>query len=155
MDVSEESIKEARDANKVLDDITFSCFDGSCIPFDVEFDIVFAAGVFHHIKREMHVSILKHIHQKLTKGGLLFLFELNPLNPLTMLVAIKNDYRFDKDARLLSPYYSKTILAESGFSKNEVRYTIFFPKPLSFLISYEKYLGKIPLGAHYYYIASL
>ena len=151
--MSQESINVARDANKDLDDITFCCFDGLCIPFDVEFDIVFAAGVFHHIRREKHVDILKRLHNQLRKGGLLFIFELNPINPLTMLVAIRNDYRFDKDAKLLNPFYTKAILNKAGFIQPRIRYAIFFPHFLSFLIPFEKYLRKCPLGAHYYYIA--
>ena len=89
--------------------------------------------VFHHIRREKHVEILKMLRSKLRKGGLLFIFELNPLNPLTMLVAIRNDYRFDKDAKLLNPLYSKKILRKAGFFEKEIRYTIFFPQFLSFL----------------------
>lgn len=153
IDVSEESIKVARDANKDLTDVTFEPFNGSTIPFDIEFDVIFIANVFHHIRHEKHVDILKTLHSKLRIGGLLFLFELNPLNPLTMLVAIRNDYRFDKDAKLLNPFYTKRILSKTGFLEKHIRYTIFFPQFLSFLIPYEKYLCKFPLGAHYYFIA--
>jgi SAM-dependent methyltransferase len=153
VDVSEESIKVARETNRDLTDVTFEPFDGSTIPFDGEFDIIFVANVFHHIRREKHVDILKTLHGKLRKDGLLFIFELNPLNPLTMWVAIRNDYRFDKDANLLNPFYARRILRKAGFARSERRYTVFFPQVLSFLIPYERYLRKLPLGAHYYYIA--
>ena len=153
IDVSEESVNVARDANRDLTDVTFEPFNGTTIPFEVEFDVIFIANVFHHIRHEKHVAILKTLHDKLKKGGLLFIFELNPLNPLTMLVAIRNDYRFDKDAKLLNPFYTKRILGEAGFSERDRRYTIFFPQFLSFLIPFEKLLYKFPLGAHYYYIA--
>lgn len=153
IDVSEESIKVAREANKELNDVTFEPFDGSSIPFDIEFDVIFIANVFHHIRHEKHVDILKTLHSKLRIGGSLFLFELNPLNPLTMWVAIRNDYKFDKDAKLLSPFYTKGILTKAGFTQQEIRFTIFFPQFLSFLIPHEKYLIKLPLGAHYYFAA--
>jgi SAM-dependent methyltransferase len=153
VDVSEESIRVAREANKDLTDVTFEPFDGSVIPFDFEFDVIFIANVFHHIRHERHVDILKTLHSKLRIGSFLFLFELNPLNPLTMWVAIRNDYRFDKDAKLLNLFYTKGILTKAGFTKQEIRFTIFFPQFLSFLIPYEKYLCKFPLGAHYYFIA--
>ncbi len=152
-DISEKSIKKAREANSGLSDVTFEPFDGMKIPFPIEFDIVFIANVFHHIRHEKHVEILKMLHSKLKKDGILFIFELNPLNPLTMLVAIRNDYRFDKDAKLLNPFYTKRILQEAGFSEKQIRYTIFFPQILSPLIPYEKYLVKFPLGAHYYFVA--
>jgi SAM-dependent methyltransferase len=153
VDVSEESIKVARKLNSDLYDITFEHYNGCNIPFEIEFDVIFVANVFHHIRREKHVEVLEDVYKKLAKDGLLFIFELNPINPLTMLVAIRNDYRFDKDAKLLSPFYTKKILSEAGFSEKEIKYTIFFPNFLSFLIPYEKYLCKFPLGAHYYFIA--
>ena len=153
IDVSEESIKVARDANRDLTDVTFESFDGSTIPFDIEFDVIFIANVFHHIRYEKHIKILQGLKKKLVSGGLLFMFELNPINPLTMFVAINNDYKFDKDSKLLSPFYTRRILIDAGFSGNEIRYTIFFPQFLSFLIPFEKYLFKIPLGAHYFYVA--
>ncbi len=153
VDVSEESIKVARETNRELTDVTFEPFDGSTIPFEEEFDVIFIANVFHHIRREKHVDILKTLHNKLRKDGLLFIFELNPLNPLTMLVAIRNDYRFDKDAKLLSTKYTKRILRKAGFSEFAIRYTIFFPQFLSFFIPFEKYLQRLPLGAHYYFTA--
>ncbi len=153
VDVSEESIKVARETNRNLADVTFEPFDGLTIPYEGDFDVIFIANVFHHIRHEKHVGILKTLHSKLRKGGLLFFFELNPLNPLTMWVAIRNDYRFDKDAKLLSPFYTKKILREAGLLDAEIRYSIFFPQFLSLLIPYEKYLGKIPLGAHYYFTA--
>ena len=128
VDVSEESIKVAREANKDLSDVTFEPFDGSTIPYQIEFDVIFIANVFHHIRHEKHVSILTTLHEKLKKGGLLFIFELNPLNPLTMLVAIRNDYRFDKDAKLLNPFYTKRILSKAGFAEKNIKYTIFFPQ---------------------------
>ncbi len=145
VDVSEESVNVARIANQELSDVT--------IPFDIEFDVIFIANVFHHIRHETHVEILKTLHGKLKKDGLLFIFELNPLNPLTMWVAIQNDYKFDKDAKLLNPFYAKRILTKAGFTQQEIKFTIFFPQFMSFLIPYEKYLSKLPLGAHYYFTA--
>jgi SAM-dependent methyltransferase len=153
VDVSDESIKVAREANKDITDVTFESFDGNNIPFDKEFHVIFIANVFHHIRHEKHVDILSNLRKKLIKNGQLFIFELNPLNPLTMLVAIRNDYKFDKDAKLLTPFYAKRVLQQAGFADQKIKYTIFFPQFLSFLLPYEKYLNKLPIGAHYYYIA--
>jgi len=153
IDVSAECIKTAIQANSSLQDICFQHFDGVNIPFNVEFDVILAANVFHHIKRSQHLAVLNNIRQKLANQGWFFMFELNPLNPLTMLVALKNDYRFDENANLLTPFYARKIINQVGFHGGGVRFTVFFPRFLSFLIPYEKYLNKIPLGAHYYYIA--
>lgn len=153
IDVSEESIKVAKEENKGLSDVIFEPFDGTNIPFDTDFDVIFVANVFHHLRREKHINILQNLYRKLATGGFFFIFELNPLNLLTMWVAIKNDYKFDSDAKLLSPFYSRRILTKVGFAQKEIKYTIFFPRFLSYLTPLERYLCKIPLGAHYYYVA--
>lgn len=152
-DVSAESIKVAKKDNKKLKDVTFAPFDGLTIPFDTKFDIIFVANVFHHIKRSNHKKVIKELYKKLNKNGQLFIFELNPINPLTMLVAIRNDYKFDKDANLLNPYYTQKLLQNTGFAQNQLKFKIFFPQFVSFLIPLEKYLYNLPLGAHYYYIS--
>lgn len=153
IDVSEECIEVAREVNHDLKGVTFSAYDGKNIPFNIEFDVIFIANVFHHIRRENHISTLKSIYNKLRNKGVIFLFELNPLNPLTLWIAYQNDYKFDKDSKLLSPFYAKGILSASDFVELKARFTIFFPNFLSSLLRFEKYLYRIPFGAHYYYVA--
>jgi SAM-dependent methyltransferase len=152
IDVSEKSIDVARESNRELPGVTYAAYDGEHIPFDISFDIVFVANVFHHIRRENHLMTLKILHQRLKDKGLIFLFEHNPLNPLTLWIAYRNDYRFDKDSRLLNPRYAGRILLKTGFTEVEPRYTIFFPNHFSFLLPLEKHLSKLPFGAHYYYV---
>jgi SAM-dependent methyltransferase len=153
IDVSKEEIKVAKKNTKNLKNVKLSAFDGSNIPYNVKFDVIFIANVFHHINRKQHNKVMKNIYAKLANNGHLFIFELNKLNPLTMLVAIRNDYRFDKDANLLNPFYAKKLLKKAGFFSSKVAYTIFFPQFLSRLIPLEKYLRKVPFGAHYFYVA--
>lgn len=152
-DVSKEEIKVARKNNKNQKNVTFTPFDGLNIPFKEKFDIIFVANVFHHIKRSDQKKVMKNISGKLAKDGYLFIFEHNPLNPMTQWIYYRNDFRFDKNARLLSPFYTNNLLQQAGFMRNEVRYTIFIPRFFSPLLPLEKYLYKIPLGAHYYYVA--
>ena len=153
IDVSAESIDVARETRKELSGVTYEAYDGENIPFDINFDVVFIANVFHHIRREKHLAMLRTIHDRLKEKGLIFLFELNPINPLTLWIAYQNDYKFDKDSKLLNPCYTGKLLAASGFRERRVRYTIFFPKHLSFLMPLEKHMKRLPLGAHYYYVA--
>ncbi len=153
VDVSAESIKVAKRNNKNLKNVAFASFDGVNIPFNEKFDIIFVANVFHHIRRDKHAKVIKNIYKKLNNRGRLFIFELNPLNPLTMLVAILNDYRFDKDANLLNPFYAKKMITIAGFLQNKIYYTIFIPRFFSFLLPLEKYFYNIPFGAHYYIVA--
>jgi len=152
IDISEKSIDVAKESNRNLFNVNFCQFDGVVVPFDINFDIILAAGVFHHIPREKHIEILTNIYQKLSLGGFLFIFELNPINPATMYVAIKNDYKFDVNAKLLNPVYLMRMARLAGFQNRTIRFTIFFPAFLSLLLRFEKYLRWLPFGAHYYFI---
>jgi SAM-dependent methyltransferase len=152
IDVSRESIDAAMDRNKGLNDAVFVVFDGDRVPFEINFDVIFAANVFHHIAFEKHQPILRDICDKLDDNGVLFLFEHNPLNPVTLRVVRTCD--FDKGARLLNPLYTGRILSETGFGWGKLRFTIFFPNFLSLFIPLEKYLKWVPFGAQYYYIAA-
>lgn len=154
IDVSEESVRVARTNNAAYSNISFDPFDGKNIPGSELFDAVFCANVFHHIPRKLHKDSLHGIYSRLKPGGLFVIFELNPINPLTQLVAIQNDYKFDPDANLLSPFYLGGLLRNEGFKAAQVKYTIFFPSFLSGLSPLEKYLTWLPLGAHYYYVAT-
>ncbi len=151
IDVSRESINAAAERNKGLERVVFEVFGGDRIPFESKFDVIFAANVFHHIPFEKHLPILRDIAKKTADRGFMFLFEHNPLNPLT-LRAVKT-CEFDKGAKLLNPFYAGRILSQAGFRWRELRFTIFFPKFLSSLIPLERKLRSFPLGAQYYYIA--
>jgi hypothetical protein len=132
--------------------VTFAAFDGYLIPFEIEFDVVLAANVFHHIPPAQHMTVLKTIFQKTAEHGYLFIFEHNPFNPLTRKVV--NSCPLDKNAILLDPFYTNRILRKSGFLWRAARFIHFFPKFLSFLTPLEKLLRKVPLGAQYYFVAS-
>jgi SAM-dependent methyltransferase len=153
IDISEESVEVAKKDNQNIDNIVFSAFDGLNIPFEEKFDIIFVANIFHHIPWNQHSEVMNNLYKQLNCNGIIFLFELNPINPLTMWVAINNDYKFDKNSRLLSPFYAKKLLANSGFMGIKRKYTIFFPGFLSCLFPLEKYLKSVPIGAHYFYTA--
>lgn len=151
VDVSAKSIEAARERNRDLGGVSFAVFDGGSIPFDVAFDVVFVANVFHHIPRSDHAGVLRALRDALKPGGLLFLFEHNPLNPLTRKTV--RDCPFDEDAVLLEPWYARRILREAGFAHATINFTLFFPAPLVRLAPLEKYLRKLPLGAQYYFAA--
>jgi len=152
VDVSPRSIEYARERHPDLEKMHFGILNGAGIPFDISFDAIFVANVFHHIPREQHLPVLRTLKQALKPSGHLFLFEHNPLNPLT--VKAVRDCAFDKGVVLLSPSYTRSILRQAGFDKQALNFTLFFPKPLSALVPMEKYLKRIPLGAQYYVVAS-
>jgi SAM-dependent methyltransferase len=153
IDVSEGEIKVAKANNKKFKNVEFSSFDGFSIPFKTKFDVIFVANVFHHIRRQDQGKVMKNIVQHLANNGYLFIFEHNPLNPLTQWIYYKNDFQFDKNSNLLTPFRTGKMLRNSGLFNNKLNFAIFFPHFLSFLIPFEKYLRWLPLGAHYFYIA--
>jgi hypothetical protein len=85
----------------------------------------------------------------LKKGGRLYFFEHNPINPLTKYLV--KTCVFDADAKLLTYQYSKKILKEVSFKNLKTHFIIFLPRMpwLKKLLGIEKYLEWLPLGGQY------
>jgi ubiquinone/menaquinone biosynthesis C-methylase UbiE len=130
----------------------FVHFDGRSIPYsDGTFDVALASCVFHHIPHEKHVSLLAEIRRVLAPGGKLFVFEHNPLNPLTRHAV--NTCEFDEHAKLIGAPTMRRRAREAGFETADVRYRIFFPHALRRLRPLEAKLSWLPAGAQYYVAA--
>ena len=149
IDVSEKSIAAAKE--KQLSNTDFQIYNGTVIPFaDQSFDVIFIAGVLHHVDFMLHQNIMQEVYRVLKTGGRLYLFEHNPLNPLTRYLV--NTCVFDKDAKLLPNNYTKRVIREGSLEINNNKFIIFFPRKgiLSKLIFLEKYLQWLPFGGQYY-----
>ena len=130
----------------------FRHFDGQQIPFaDGTFDVALASCVFHHIPHAEHVALLAEIRRVLAPGGRLFIFEHNPLNPLTRHAV--NTCAFDEHAELILAPTMQRRVRDAGFATARVRYRIFFPHALRGLRPLEARLTWLPLGAQYYVAA--
>ena len=152
IDISEKSIEEAKSKN--IFNCDFQAYDGINIPFENEiFDIVFMAGVLHHIDFSLHSNLIKQINRVLKKAGRFYLFEHNPFNPLTRYLV--NTCEFDKKAKLLKSNYTVNLLKKNNFTIDRKEFIIFFPRKgiLSKFIFLEKYLQWLPLGGQYFIIA--
>jgi ubiquinone/menaquinone biosynthesis C-methylase UbiE len=152
IDISPKSIEEAQ--KKQLSNASFQLYDGLQIPYGNEsFDIVFVAGVLHHIDSADHQKVVDEIFRVLKPGGRLYLFEHNPFNPLTRYLV--NTCEFDEGVKLLYSKECKRLLNNSGFRVKNLIYTIFFPRKRFFnlMIPMEKYLRSIPFGGQYYFRA--
>lgn len=122
---------------------------GGTLPFPGgRFDIAFAACVFHHIPEGQHAAALHELRRVLAHGGCLFLFEHNPLNPLTRKAV--RDCPFDEDAVLIRSGEMAARLRRAGFSRITRRYSVFFPRMLRHLRPLEPWLGWLPLGGQYW-----
>ena len=147
VDVSKESLRQAELVHRPyaefrhLDTGRFPVEKGSC-------DLAFAACVFHHIPPAEHGTSLENIRNSLTANADFFLFEHNPLNPLT--VHAVNTCPFDADAILIRGQEMARRVQTAGIKDVRLRYCTFFPKALSLFRSLEPHLAWLPLGAQYY-----
>lgn len=147
VDVSRDSLGEAARRHGAA--AQFVTCDGGNIPLgDGSCDLVFAACVFHHIPHADHPNVLSELRRVLRPGGNLFVFEHNPLNPVT--VHAVNTCPFDADAELVRAGPMRRRVRGAGFSIMKTDYCIFFPQFLRALRPLEKYLAWFPLGAQYF-----
>jgi SAM-dependent methyltransferase len=120
---------------------------GDPLPFeDGAFDVCFAICVFHHVEREERLPLLEEMKRVCRPGGLVALFEHNPLNPLTRHAV--HHCEFDRDAELLSRREAARLLRGTGLHA-EGRYILFFTRESRLLRGIESRLGWLPLGAQY------
>lgn len=141
-DPSAESIEIAQTKYPTM---TFK-ISGATIPFhDAQFDVIFAAGVLHHIPFEEHEAYLKELNRVLAPGGVFIIFELNPLNPGTRYIF--KHAPMDANATMLWPRYAARLLKPYG--KPETKFYGFFPHFLRKLRWTERFLTKVPLGGLY------
>lgn len=130
----------------------FTHFDGRTIPYaDGTFDVALASCVFHHIPHDEHVALLSEIRRVLSTGGRLFVFEHNPLNPLTRHAV--NTCEFDEHAKLVLAPTMRRRVRDAGFAAADIRYRIFFPHALRRLRPLEARMTWLPLGAQYSVVA--
>jgi SAM-dependent methyltransferase len=117
-----------------------------------QFDIITAVSVFHHILPPDRAGALRYCYERLKSGGLLFLFEHNPFNPVTRHLVSRCPV--DRDAILLTPNETAARLRQAGFAVTATEYCLFFPKALAFLRPTEPYLGWLPLGGQYFVVGT-
>ncbi len=145
-DVSQRSLDLAR--SRFPGDELQLKIDGDRIPVeDGGFDAVFSACVFHHIPHAQHVGWLRELWRVTAPGGMIAIFEHNPLNPLT--VRAVNTCPFDGDARLIRAHRFAARLREAGWGDVATRYHVFFPRTLAALRRLDGVLARVPLGAQY------
>jgi ubiquinone/menaquinone biosynthesis C-methylase UbiE len=147
LDVSQKSLEvgEAEHGARA----EFTHFDGARIPYaDATFDVALASCVFHHIPESEHVHLLGEIRRVLTPRGLLFVFEHNPLNPLTRHAV--DTCPFDENAVLIRAANMRRRVLDAAFADAKINYRIFFPHALRGLRGLEPRLTWLPLGAQYY-----
>ncbi len=110
-------------------------------------DVVFSACVFHHIPHEEHLHWLAELRRITKPGGVLAIYEHNPLNPLT--VHAVNTCPLDVNARLIRGKTMRQRALDGGWEDAKVDYKLFFPAILAALRPMERYLEWLSVGAQY------
>ena len=149
-DVSERSLAISKQRHP--DSNNYLLIEDDRIPSKPDaFDVVFSACVFHHIGHDEHTRWLRELHRITRQGGLIAVFEHNPLNPLT--VQAVNTCPFDANARLIPARDLARRLGDAGWASPQIQYCLFFPRGLSMLRPIENKLGWLPFGAQYVVLA--
>lgn len=144
VDPSKDSIRKARSRFQVA--ANFQEYDSR--EWEANgYDLIFSAGVFHHIPHAEHEALINKLSSLLNQGGRLVIWEHNPLNPVTQKIV--KDCPFDEDAVLVPSKILKKHFTRVSLSNVQVIYTTFFPKFLSALNFMDPYLGWLPLGGQY------
>jgi SAM-dependent methyltransferase len=110
-------------------------------------DIIFSACVFHHIPHEEHIDWLTRLLRITKAGGVLTIYEHNPLNPLT--VRAFNTCPFDVNARLINASALRSAAFKAGWREPRIHYRLFFPRAFASFRPLEQKLGWLILGAQY------
>jgi hypothetical protein len=114
-------------------------------------DLVHLNGVVHHVPREDRPDLFRAVAASVVSGGVVALFENNPLNPGTHLVMARIE--FDREAVKVSPWEARRWLRVAHLEPVETGYLFYFPRSLSALRPIERWLSRLPLGAQYGVIA--
>jgi SAM-dependent methyltransferase len=112
------------------------------------FDLVFVAGVFHHVPPAQRAQVAATLLERLAPGGRVFVFEHNPFNPVTRRIVSECPY--DADAVLLQPGELAGILRAAGFAVERRGFCLFVPPKWRRLAPIERVLGWLPLGGQYW-----
>lgn len=117
--------------------------------FDDEslFDLVFLNGVMHHVPRAERSALMQRLRSLLKPGGMLAIFDNNPLNPGAMWVMSR--IPFDRDAQPLLPWTLERLATAAGLRATAIRTHFYFPNALRSLRGLEPLLTRVPLGAQY------
>ena len=119
------------------------------LPFpDGKFDLAFAVCVVQVLPPAERPRFVAELARVTRHGGLVVVFEHNPLNPLTRLVVRRCE--FGEDARMLRMAEAERLFRENGVAPVDRGYLLLFPSRRRRVLAVERALRRLPLGAQYY-----
>lgn len=148
VDIGKGIIHRARRLNP---EATYRVYDGGRLPYpDGSMDVTFATCVLHHVPTDQRMSFLEEMGRVTKKGGLVLVFEHNPLNPLTRHAVDRCE--LDEDAILIGLPGVKDLLQRGGLVPLKGRYILFTPFKGFLFRVLDSSLGWLPLGAQYFMV---
>tara|TARA_B100001564_G_scaffold234299_1_gene198041 strand:- start:26 stop:709 length:684 start_codon:yes stop_codon:yes gene_type:complete len=123
-----------------------NCLDN--LKTNEKFDLIFISAVVHHVKSADRDNLFRNIYNLLNPNGVMFVFEHNPYNPITLKMV--TNCEFDADAELIKKNDLINLCKKSNFKIIKSGYIHFFPSKLGFLFKFENYLKWFFLGAQYF-----
>lgn len=143
-DISKKSLQRINESYPQVK--TFLLGEQDCLVPE-KFDLIFVAGVYHHLEPSLRVNVTKQIAGFMNDHAEVFVFEHNPYNPVTTRLVDRCPY--DADAILLTPGEIRKLMQEVGLKVKPTRYYLFFP-PFLRLGVLENFLSMIPVGGQYF-----
>lgn len=145
VDISEEMLAKARINVPNAD---YSWYDGEKLPFgDGTFDAAVAICVLHHVPVSNRFKFVSEMVRVVRPGGVVAIFEHNPMNPLTRRAV--NSCELDIDAVLVPSRGALELLGEASESEPCLRHFLFSPLGGTAGRAIDNGLRRLPLGGQY------
>ena len=145
VDVSAEAVVVATEANPT---VRYQTYDGSVLPFEAaSFDLAFAICVLHHVEPADRRAFTAEAARVVKPGGLVVIFEHNPINPLTRVAVSRCE--FDEGVQLLRRRESERLLEGAGLTVAASRYLLFVPVDAAWAHRIDRSLAWLPLGGQH------
>jgi SAM-dependent methyltransferase len=142
VDVSPAMVERARAANPGVE---YAVSESRSLPHDDgAFDLAFAVCVLHHVEPADRLPLLGEMRRVARPGGLVAVFEHNPLNPLTRRVV--RNCAFDEGVELIGRRELERLYRSAGLDVVGAEYLLFFPWRADAL---ERAIRRLPFGAQY------
>jgi ubiquinone/menaquinone biosynthesis C-methylase UbiE len=151
IDVAPTVIDEAR---MMHPGIPYDTYDGDRLPYaDGSFDAAYTICVMHHVPPDQWPAFLAEMRRVVRPGGVVAVFEHNPLNPATRHIV--NTCPIDKNAVLLSSGRLTALARATGLEGVSRRFILFTPFDRPLFKRLDRGMGWLPLGAQYFVAGSV
>jgi ubiquinone/menaquinone biosynthesis C-methylase UbiE len=149
VDVAATVVEEARAANPT---VNYKSYEGDRLPYeDKHFDVAYTIAVMHHVPPPQWPAFLAEMRRVVRPGGMIAIFEHNPINPLTQWIV--RTCPIDQNAVLLWNRQLSKLVSQTKFVDIGSRYILFTPLDGPAYRKFDKRIGWLPLGAQYYVAA--